>query len=132
MPVPSSDWLAKATTPRAVPAVGRFPRPEIAAHLLSRSPGSHVKHLVPLQLQSGRKLATIPATPGTTPASSIKITLPTAGCTEKADYAQYAACNCRKSMIAGFSFHLSSDSGAFTCVPTLLIHASSHEQGGQS
>ena len=52
LPVPSSDWLAKATS-------GRFPRPD-TAHLLSRPPRRPVKHLVPLQLQWGRKLATIP------------------------------------------------------------------------
>jgi hypothetical protein len=37
--------------------------------------------------------------------------------TEFAGQSNFAADNCRRPMIAGFSFRLSSDSGAFTCVP---------------
>ena len=48
---------------------GAIPAARIAAHLLSRPSRSHVKHLVPLQLQWGRKLAAIPTALRPPPAS---------------------------------------------------------------
>src|SRR6476620_5401851 len=96
--------LSTKPTDRIVPAA------RIVAHLLSRTARGHVKHLVLAQGQWWRKVAAIPTTGWPLFAAARENGMPRAGKTDFAGQSKYAAANCRRRMIAEFSFRLSSHS----------------------